>query len=137
MAKRGRPPFKPTPTLRRTVEQMVALGESQETIARALACDPDTLRKHFPEELAKGAAIRRREAIDLLFKSARKGNVSAIKRVEELTRAGAAAESIDQAARPAKELALGKKERAAIAATTAGAGTEWGDDLRPPDAKVN
>ena len=131
--KRGRPLFKPTAAQRRAVEQMVACGESQEIISRAIGCDPDTLRKHFPEELLSGHSRRRREVIELLFTNARGGNVSAQKKLEEITAAAGASSEFTEPKQPA----LGKKEVAAVEATVAGEGTDWGDDLRPPETLPN
>ncbi|EFG6100970.1 hypothetical protein BMP26_005299, partial [Escherichia coli] len=90
---RGRPPFKPTLAQRRVVEQMVSVGDSKEMVARAIGIDVDTLDKHFPEELLNGAAKKRREVLDMLYKGAKKGNASLIKKLEEMTRiVGAAAD---------------------------------------------
>lgn len=139
MAKRGRPAWKPTATIRRTVEEMRSCGESEATIARSLGVDADTLRKHCSDELDNGFSHRRREVIGLLYKSARTGNVTAQKRLEEMTRlAGAAAEFDDKskqagappsvAARPVKR---GKKEVQREDAFNAGTNSEWGEDLAP------
>ncbi|HUC70398.1 MAG TPA: hypothetical protein VMS01_04320 [Stellaceae bacterium] len=117
----GRPPFKPTAKLRRAVEEMRACGEAQETIARAIGCSDETLRKHFANELATGHAVRRREVIGLLFQSARGGNVSAQRKLDDMTRPGAA--------RPEGERAppLGKKEEAQEAALHPDAATDMGE----------
>lgn len=118
--------------MRRTVEEMIACGESQNTVARSLCIDDDTLRKHFPDEIANGWSNRRREIVELLFANARKGNISAQKRLEEMTRLAAADPGFDAALQPEpKPEPVGKKVAAEIAAKTAGAGTEWGDDLDP------
>lgn len=131
MRKRGRPPFKATATRKRKVEQYVAGCMSQADVARAIGCSLRTLHNHFEEELANGAAKRRAECIDLLYAAARKGNVSAIKRLHEMAETAAASEEIDKPLpNPGK---LGKKERAAAEAVTAGEGSEWGDDLCPPE----
>lgn len=106
--RRGRPTYKPTLESRQIVEQMKFCGESDNVIARALQIDPDTLRKHFPDELQDGHAQRRKEVIGLLFRSARDGNVSAIKRLEEIGRAAGAAEAVERRAEKAPK--LGKKE---------------------------
>jgi hypothetical protein len=129
--RRGRPSFKPTRTSRATVERMVACGDSQETIARAIGIDEATLRKHFADELATGYAKRRRQVVDMLFTGASKGNASLIKRLEEMTRAAGAAAEFDQPARPPKPAKLGKKDAADLAARTAAVGSDWGDDLTP------
>lgn len=106
--KGGRPPFRPTIEQRQTVEEMKFCGESDNVIARALGIDPDTMRKHFGDELADGHAQRRKEVIGMLFASARSGNVSAQKHLDGLGRAAGAAEAVDR--RGKKEPALGKKE---------------------------
>lgn len=104
----GRPAYRATIEQRRTVEEMKFCGESDNTIARALGIDPDTLRKHFPDELADGHAQRRKEVIGMLFASARGGNVSAQKKLEEMGRTAAAAEAVRGRERAAPK--LGKKE---------------------------
>jgi hypothetical protein len=65
---------------------MIACGESHETIARAIGCSDETLRKHFAEQLATGAATKRREVIAMLFASAKAGNVSAQRKLADMTR---------------------------------------------------
>jgi hypothetical protein len=92
---RGRPAYRPSIEDRKTVEQMKFCGESDNTIARALNIDPDTLRKHFADELADGHAQRRKEVIGLMFDAARSGNVAAIKKLEEMGRVAAASEAVN------------------------------------------
>jgi transposase-like protein len=133
--KRGRPAFKPTPLHRRRVEQYVCGGMTHEAIARALGISDETLRKHFEVELATGASKRRAEILDLLFASARKGNVAAQKKLEEMSgrslaeSAFTAPEASEAAAPQPKAPKLGKKEVQQAEAETAGIGTTWGDDL--------
>lgn len=119
---------------------MVSVGESKATIARALQIDEDTLNKHFADELANGLARRRLEVTALLFKSARAGNVAAQKHLDQKVGA-AAAETEFVGEKPAAGLARvpkpGKKEQAKEAANTAGAGTDWGDDLNTPTTRPN
>jgi hypothetical protein len=76
---RGRPAFKPTQGQRRTVERLAALGESRGSIAQALGIALGTLDVRFGEELASGRARRRGDLIGMLFASARKGSVTAMK----------------------------------------------------------
>lgn len=128
MAKRGRPQFKVTAAHRRSVEQLVAIGESHDSIARAIGCDDDTLRKHFAAELATGLSKRRKEVVDKLFAMAREGNVSAAKRLEEMTRIAAAAEQYPASTVPKPER-LGKKETALSDARQA---AEAGGKYAPP-----
>jgi AcrR family transcriptional regulator len=137
MAKRGRKPFRVTKALRSKVELLVCTGMSHEAIAHAIGCTPPTLYKHFGDELAHGRARKRAEIIAMLQRSARAGNVSAQKKLEEMSRLADAQAAFDQppAAKPEK---LGKKEAAAAAARNVGAGGgEWGDDLRVPDRPLN
>lgn len=118
---RGRPAFSPSIEQRQTVEQMKYCGESENVIARALKIDVDTLRKHFVEELGDGHASRRREVIGMLFSSARSGNVSAIRKLEEQGRAAGAAEAIERRSDPTpKTEKLGKKEERQQAAERVG-----------------
>lgn len=117
-SKGGRPSYRPSLEDRKTVEELKFVGESDNTIARALGIDPDTLRKHFPDELADGHAQRRKEVIGLLFKSARDGNVAAQKKLEEMGRAAGAAESVKN--RETKAPKLGKKEEQKAAARAIG-----------------
>jgi hypothetical protein len=124
---------RPTPELRLTVERMIACGEAQNTVARSLCIDDDTLRKHYSDEIAFGWANRRKEIVELLFESARKGNISAQKRLEEITRAVGAAESVNsRGEKPAKEVALGKKEQRQAAAENIGDGESKFAPPEPP-----
>ena len=110
----GRPSYRPSIEQRQTVEEMKFCGEAEDVIARAVGIDVDTLRKHFEAELADGHAQRRKEVISLLFKEARSGNVSAIRRLEEMGRA-----TIDEGrgAREPQPVKLGKKEQQQQAAS--------------------
>lgn len=104
----GRRNFRPSIEQRQTVEEMRFCGEAEDVIARAIGIDVDTLRKHFADELADGHAQRRKEVISLLFKEARGGNVSAIRRLEEIGRPVFAGEGAGREPAPPK---LGKKEQ--------------------------
>jgi hypothetical protein len=125
--------------MRTDVELMVAVGMPHVDIARAVGCTVDTLSKHCGEELAIGHAKKRREVLAMLHKAAKGGNVSAQKKLEEMTRvAGAAAEFEQATATAPKTEPLGKKAAAAEAArAVGGAGTEWGDDLSAPGTPLN
>lgn len=126
----GRPPFKPTPAMRRKVSAAKAGGMSEEAIALALGITRPTLNKHFMVELETGAAVKRMEAVDALFTQVRKGNVAAIKAALLL---GAAIEPAPQPGAPAGEKPaapapaqrLGKKEAQQAAAVGAADGTPW------------
>jgi AcrR family transcriptional regulator len=135
--KRGRKEFKPTAAQRRKVELYRFAGMSEEDIASAIGCSRPTLTKHFPEELAVGAAKKRAEAMDLLWKAARgrKPNVAAIKKLIEIGALADAAGATGDSQKPAvpNNGKLGKKQLAQIAATQVGGeGSEWGNDLDPP-----
>lgn len=110
----GRPAYAPTPEDRETVEQMRYGGETEHVIALALGITIPTLRKHFREELDKGPSVRRREVIGMLFAQARKGNVAAAKKLEEMGRVAGAAASVKSREIVAPK--LGKKEIQAAAA---------------------
>lgn len=136
MARRGRPEFKPTDEMRAKVEDCIGAGMSHEEIGMVIGCCDKTLEKHFPDELAYGRARKRCEALELLWQSARKGNVTAQKKLVEMTGTVAAAAAWEAAEGTAPPpLKIGKKEAQAIAAATAGLGSEWGDDLIPGGSK--
>ncbi len=135
--KRGRPAFKPTPALRRKVEQCVFGGMPKTEIAAGLGIDENTLRKHFEHELHIGLSRRRVEVLDLLFSAARKGNVTAQKKLEEMGARAAAEANFhdrpekephhpDAAPKPPK---LGKKEVATASARDMLHDEEWGPDI--------
>lgn len=119
-AKGGRPQWKPSLEERTAVEQMKFCGESEATIARSLNVDVATLRKHCEVELADGYANRRRQVTKMLFDAAQEGNVTAIKRLDEMGKISGAAEAMRNrggaaptAAAPVKEPKaekVGKKE---------------------------
>lgn len=131
---RGRPAFNPTRAMRLSVERMLACGDSQNVVARALGIDDDTLRKHFAEEIATGAAKRRREVVDAVFDGVKANNASLIRKAEEMTRVASAQDSIRDAADRPAPVGIdrrGKKEIRRDEAVTAGEGSEWGEDLKP------
>ncbi|KAB0682020.1 hypothetical protein [Aureimonas leprariae] len=133
----GRPAYRPSLDERQTVEEMKFCGESDATIARSLGISEPTLRKHFVDELNNGHANRRKEVIGLMFQSARSGNVSAQKKLEEIGRVAGAEAEFERQSKPRAEARLGKKEQAKREAETAGAGTDWGDDLDVGSARLN
>ncbi len=139
MSRRGRPSFKPTAAKRREVEELRSCGMSEDDVARALGISTPTLQKYFAGELLNGAARKRAEIIKLLHKSARAGNVSAQKKLEEMTRVSALAEGFmgKAPAEPKQAPPLGKKEQAAAAAEAlAGAGGKYAPPA-PPKLVVN
>ncbi|MHC2251022.1 hypothetical protein ACVILK_000714 [Bradyrhizobium embrapense] len=134
---RGRPAFKPTKAQRTKVEEWIACGMSQDECARVLGISTPTLAKSFPDEIATGVAKKRAEVVGLLFKQAKKGNATCIKKLEEMTRVSAAAQAIADlgraggevpAAPPAPEKVGKKAERKAAAERVAASGA-----FQPPE----
>lgn len=121
-AKGGRPKWRPSIEERIAVEQMKFCGESEATIARSLKVDVATLRKHCEVELADGYANRRRQVTKMLFTAAEEGNVTAIKRLDEMGKVSGAAQALRDRAgpkAPVKDLKpekRGKKEERKITA---------------------
>lgn len=113
---RGRPVFKATPRLRRKVSECASVGMSHDDIARAIGCSTPTLQKYFGDELTTGAAMKRAEITAMLFKAARKGNVSAQKHLELKAQTAAAAQAMSDHEAPAKVEKFGKKEQQQAAA---------------------
>mgnify|MGYP003835301557 CR=1 FL=1 len=148
--KPGRPSFKPTAAMRDKVAIAVGGGMKHEDIAEALGISAPTLRKHFDAELSRVAHTKRLEALVALQRSAKKGNVSAIRAYLNLvptvtasgdlpgepaeTPAGGPAATPAApgpvSATPVATVPIGKKEAAQAAAFTAQHGTEW-DGLLP------
>jgi hypothetical protein len=125
---RGRPPFKPTPKLRKRVSICAGGGMSQEQIAIALGIDRDTLRKHFGPELSTVAMQRRAAVLEAVFEKGLQGNVSAAKVfIQNAPEFEPPPEKPERS--EAKPERLGKKEQANVDATTAQRGTDWADLL--------
>lgn len=136
--------------MREKVAIAVGGGMKHEDIAEALGISTPTLRKHFDAELSRVAHTKRLEALVALQKSAKKGNVSAIRAYLNLVPTVTASGDLPgeatttpapgPAATPSEPASvavplpvgvpLGKKEAAQVAAFTAQAGTEW-DGLLP------
>ena len=62
--------FCPDDEQRRTVEAMISYGIPQVDIARVIGIDPDTLRKHFREEIDTGVARANTRVAAFLFEQA-------------------------------------------------------------------
>lgn len=75
---RGRPPFKVTPEMRKTVEAMVAYGVPEEDIGRVIGCVPHTLRKYFAHEIGQAQAKANAKVAETLFQQAVAGNTTAM-----------------------------------------------------------
>ena len=66
----GRRSHIPDPTSRRQVEAMAAYGVPERDVARVLAIDPKTLRKHYREELDTGHIKATAKVAEFLFRKA-------------------------------------------------------------------
>lgn len=126
-------PFNPTEEMRDEVELLAACGLEHRAIASGLRINVLTLEKYFRNELDYGSPRKLHEILSMLYKSAKRGNVQAQKKLLEIVEKRATA---DQIATWAAEKSIpvrlqpGKKEQAAMDAKTAGDGNEWGDDLK-------
>jgi hypothetical protein len=141
---KGRPPHVADDRKRNKVMLLLAMGWTNGRIAAALGLDVKTLRKHYSQQLrTREVALDKMRAgrLTVLWEEMEKGSIPAAKeigkeigRIEALTFGDLPAHSDRHAPRDRKAGAqqLGKKEVAKIAAASAGAGTEWGDDLIPP-----
>jgi hypothetical protein len=128
----GRPAHKVTDETRLKVTELLSAKMSEDEIASVLRICSYTLRKRYAQELKYGFADRRAEVVSLLYGAARKGNASAIKHLDAMTAVNGAEAAFDRAVESAPKAArLGKKEQALLDAETAGAGSEWAEDLGP------
>jgi len=127
--KSGRPAFKPTAVQRRKVTNAAAGGMSHEEMSIALGISRNTLEKYFEKELSCGALNRRMDWIDVMSRTAMKGNVAAQKALLAMTPTLAAPPM-------AADKPRGKKEQAQIDAVGAADGTDWGDLLPAGAANV-
>src|SRR5664279_1060063 len=66
----GRKAHRPDPTNRRQVEAMAGYGVPELAIARVIAIDPKTLRKHYREELDTGQIKATAKVAESLFRKA-------------------------------------------------------------------
>jgi hypothetical protein len=133
--KRGRPAYSPSKQTREQVEMFLACGMSRDQIAAALEISLPTLDKVFATELDNGRARARARILSWLGKAARAGNVTAQKKLEEMSRLADASAEIEAAtaAPAARESSAGKKKQAEAeaVATVATPTADWGDDLNP------
>src|SRR5215213_6560020 len=66
----GRPPHRPTEERRRQVEGMAGNGLTNQQIARVMRIGETTLKRHYPEELARGSALATAMVGQSLFRMA-------------------------------------------------------------------
>lgn len=147
--KRGRPAHVPTLEMSNRVKMLLAMGWTNERIARACNVTTPTLRKHYFSILKTRDEMRDRldaRRLELAFREAEKGNVGAMRLFTTLIEKNDLALA-DAAARRAgsdkvgDDAAVGKKELARRAAQSAVTDTDggpagevagpWGSDLKP------
>jgi hypothetical protein len=73
----GRPPFKVTTENQAKVAGFAKLGVPQDQIAFSLRISPNTLRKHFRNELYEPAVEANRQVLAKIFELAISGNLAA------------------------------------------------------------
>lgn len=78
LKKRGRKPFKPTEDQRKEVATLAAANYVHDAIAQFIGIDPDTLRKHFPAELARSKMKMIGNAVSKLVEAVNKGEAWAV-----------------------------------------------------------
>ena len=66
----SRPAHKPDPVTRRQVEAMAAYGVPEASISRVVGIDPNTLRKHYREELDSGHVKANAKVAENLYRKA-------------------------------------------------------------------
>lgn len=142
--KGGRKEFRPTDEQRRLVALYAATNTKEADIAAALGISEPTLRKHFREELKTTALRKRGEALVLLERAARKGNVAAQKellaRLDQALLEEADAKLRDygadqrEAVRPVET--PGKKAQDAQDAIDIAESDEWRSLLRPSQERT-
>lgn len=74
----GKPPHKPTPATRQTVQLHTTVGTDQETLSRVLGITEKTLRKYYREELDISAAKANAVIGGALFNKAKDGDTAAM-----------------------------------------------------------
>lgn len=124
----GRPAFEPTLRQREDVQNFKADGWSNDRIARRLRISPNTLARHFAEELSDGADSVRAEALRQLRMQVRRGSVSAIEKTLKLTGLEPPPAPTTPSAPIEKQEPRetpGKKAQALADAQTAEQGTSW------------
>jgi hypothetical protein len=71
---------------RRSVEELIYAGETENFVARYLELTHHELRAQYRDALLNGHVRRRAEVIAMLFEAARNGDTRAILRLEKLGR---------------------------------------------------
>jgi len=144
--KRGRPAHRWSVVNSNKIKLLLALGWCNQRIADAVCVSLPTLKKHYFSELKERTKQRARldaRRIELAFREAETGSVSAMRQLDRLVEqsdamnaaAAFAADNPDQTPD-----ALGKKEAARREASQITSGEvdgDWGADLTPGHAAIN
>ena len=105
-----RPKLSPTDEQRRLVKQLAAVGTKHEDIAHMVKIrSPKTLRKHFREELDRGAAEANANVAGALYKNAMDGDTNAQKFWLQ-TRAGWGRSSFERVSTPPPFIVVREQE---------------------------
>jgi hypothetical protein len=73
----GRPPHEATDERKRLVKALAGVGVRHEDISVKLGITPDTLVKHYAQELAEGRIEANAAVAQTLFQQAKAGNITA------------------------------------------------------------
>ena len=123
---RGRKAYGKSSQNQELVANLRAFGKTHDQIAAVLGCDAKTLRKYYSRELDQGSLILEAEAISVLVRKMKSGNIAATKHVLEM-----ASLQTMPTRKPEEQKAVrdpvGKKEMLARDASQPPAG--WGDIL--------
>lgn len=130
--RRGRPVHLATAENRNKVMLLLALGWSNERIARALGITAPTLRKNYFRELKAREDARDRMNGSLFMRcweAVQKNSVSAIKEFQRMLERNDVMHGVPvfQAEKPKTEPKLGKKEAQRLAAQTPDVGSPLGE----------
>lgn len=129
MTTRGRPRYEPAEKDRRVVEMMAGWAIPETSIAKVLAIDPKTLRKHFAEELTVGHAKLEAQLAQNLLRIAQGQDRHAL--IATIFALKARFGWIEQQP-PGREQPIGKKEAMLNAAQRAASGNSKFAQPRPP-----
>ena len=129
---RGRKAYAKSKENQELVVNLRAFGKTHADIATVLGCDEKTLRKYYSRELSEGALLVEAEAISVLVRKMRTGNIAATKQVLEMSGLQTVPRKKPLPAEPKPEQ-LGKK--AALEKSAGEVPSGWGDLLG--DGKPN
>ncbi len=128
MTGRGRPSYEPTDKDRRVVEMMAGWAIPVDRIAKVLAIDPKTLRKHFATEIDVGHARLEAQLAQNLLRIAQGHDRQSL--IATIFALKAKFGWVEQ--QPPREEPMGKKEAMLEAAQRAMSGTSKFATQRPP-----